>query len=198
MNGRPCGASIHFRGKLLIPPDVHAAGRDFIGFVRAAREFCRRLFIFGAGLYVSGIARLRGSRACSADGQQDCRCAVRRVGDVGAVVVARGLAAGAASLRGCAVRLRRNGRGLAADAASRWNVAVGALPASLFPLNNSVFAPSQKHLMHLECIKRAYYVRPTTTHVRRRIGWLLPVLCASFVNIFKTLLLHVALLPEKW
>ena len=77
MNGRPCGASIHFRWKLLIPPDVHAAGRDFIGIVRAGREFCRRLFIFGAGLHVSGIARLRGSRACSADGQQDFRCAVR-------------------------------------------------------------------------------------------------------------------------
>ena len=86
----------------------------------------------------------------------------------------------------------------AAGAASRWDVAGGALPTSLFPLNNNVFAPSQKHLMHLECIKRAYYVRPTTAHVRRRIGWLLPVLCTSFVNIFKTLLLHVALLPEKW
>ena len=86
----------------------------------------------------------------------------------------------------------------AAGAASRWNVAVGALPASLFPLNNSVFAPSQKHLMHLECIKRACNIRLNAAHVRRKIGWLLPVLCTSFVNIFKTLLLHVALLPEKW
>ena len=198
MNGRPCGASIHFRGKMLIPPDVHAAGRDFIGFVRAAREFCRRLFIFGAGLYVSGIARLRGSRACSADGQQDCRCAVRRVGDVGAVVVARGLAAVPHRYGGALCALDLAGGGLAAGAASRWNVAVGALPASLFPLNNSVFAPSQKHLMHLECIKRACNIRLNAAHVRRKIGWLLPVLCTSFVNIFKTLLLHVALLPEKW
>ena len=157
------------RGKLLIPPDVHAAGRDFIGFVRAAREFCRRLFVFGAGLHVSGIARLRGSRACSADGQQDFRCAVRRVGDVGAMSRPRGLAAEAASLRGCAVRLRPHGRGLAAEAASRWNVAVGALPASLFPLNNNVFAPSQKHLMRLARIKRACYIRLNATHVRRRI-----------------------------
>ena len=78
---------------MLIPPDVHAAGRDFIGIVRAGREFCRRLFIFGAGLYVSGIARLRGSRACSADGQQDCRCAVRRGVERVRGVVARGLAA---------------------------------------------------------------------------------------------------------
>ena len=30
----------------------------------------------------------------------------------------------------------------------------------LFPLNNSVFAPPQKHLMHLECIKRACSLRP--------------------------------------
>ena len=169
MNGRPCGASIHFRGKLLIPPDVHAAGRDFIGIVRAAREFCRRLFVFGAGLHVSGIARLRGSRACNSQQTQRFRCAVRRVGDVGAVSRALWLAAEAASLRGCAVRLRRNGRGLAADAASRWNVAVGALPASLFPLNNSVFAPSQKHLMRLARIKRACYVRTRAAHVRRRI-----------------------------
>ena len=197
MNGRPCGASIHFRGKLLIPPDVHAAGRDFIAIFRAAREFCRRLFIFGAGLYVSGIARLRGSRACSADGQEDCRCAVRGVGDVGALVVARGLAAEAASLRGCAVRLRRNGRGLAA-VPHRYGGALCARRPTFFPLNNSVFAPSQKHLMHLECIKRACYVRTRAAHVRRKIGWLLPVLCTSFVNIFKTLLLHVALLPEKW
>ena len=108
-----------------------------------------KAFYFWCNTDVSGIARLRGSRACSADGQQDFRCAVR-------------------------------------------------LRPTFFPLNNIVFAPSQKHLMHLECIKRAYYVRPTTAHVRRRIGWLLPVLCTSFVNIFKTLLLHVALLPEKW
>ena len=188
------------RGKLLIPPDVHAAGRDFIGIVRAGREFCRRLFVFGAGLHVSGIARLRGSRACSADGQQDCRCAVRRVGDVGAVSRALWLAAEAASRRTCAVRLRPHGRGSRLEP-HRYGGALCALDLAgvyLFPLNNNVFAPSQKHLMHLECIKRAYYVRPTTTHVRRRIGWLLPVLCASFVNIFKTLLLHVALLPEKW
>ena len=35
-------------------------------------------FLFWCDTDVSGIARLRGSRACSADGQQDCRCAVRR------------------------------------------------------------------------------------------------------------------------
>ena len=150
MNGRPCGASIHFRGKLLIPPDVHAAGRDFIGIVRAAREFCRRLFVFGAGLHVSGIARLRGSRACSADGQQDCRCAVRRVGDVGALVVARGLAA----------------------EPHRYERALCALDHTgvyLFPLNNNVFAPSQKHLMRLARIKRACNVRKRSAHVRCRI-----------------------------
>ena len=194
----PAGRPFILGGKLLIPPDVHAAGRDFIAIFRAAREFCRRLFYLGAGLYVSGIARLRGARACNSQQTQRFRCAVRRVGDVGAVSRSARARGGAASLRGCAVRLRPHGRGLAAEAASRWDVAGGALPASLFPLNNSVFAPSQKHLMHLECIKRAYYVRPTTAHVRRRIGWLLPVLCTSFVNIFKTLLLHVALLPEKW
>ena len=155
-------------------------------------------FLFWCGTDVSGIARLRGSRACNSQQTQRFRCAVRRVGDVGAVSRALWLAAEAASLRGCAVRLRPHGRGLAADAASRWNVAVGALPASLFPLNNSVFAPSQKHLMHLECIKRACNIRLNAAHVRRKIGWLLPVLCTSFVNIFKTLLLHVALLPEKW
>ena len=165
MNGRPCGASIHFRGKLLIPPDVHAAGRDFIGIVRAAREFCRRLFIWCVS-GVSGIARLRGSRACSADGQQDCRCAVRRVGDVGAVSRSARARGGAASRRTCAVRLRPSGRGLAAGAASRWSVAVGALP-TLFPLNNIVFAPPQKHLMRLARIKRAYDVRTRAAHVRR-------------------------------
>ena len=176
MNGRPCGASIHFRGKLLIPPDVHAAGRDFIAIVRAAREFCRRLFIFGAGLHVSGIARLRGSRACSADGQQDCRCAVR----------------------GGVERVRLVDRSGSRLEPHRYGGALCARRPTFFPLNNSVFSPSQKHLMHLECIKRARYVRTRAAHVRRKIGWLLPVLCTSFVNIFKTLLLHVALLPEKW
>ena len=106
-------------------------------------------FLFGAGLYVSGIARLRGSRACSADGQQDCRCAVRRVGDVGAVSRALWLAAEAASHRTCAVRLRPHRR------------------LSLSPLNNIVFAPPQKHLMRLARIKRACYVRTRAAHVRR-------------------------------
>ena len=96
---------------MLIPPDVHAAGRDFIGIVRAAREFCRRLFVFGAGLHVSGIARLRGSRACNSQQTQRFRCAVRRGVERVRGVVARGLAAEAASLRGCAVRLRPSGRG---------------------------------------------------------------------------------------
>ena len=114
----------------------------YLNFSRCARILLKA-FYFGAGLYVSGIARLRGSRACSADGQQDCRCAVRRVGDVGALVVARGLAAEAASLRGCAVRLRPHGR------------------LSLSPLNNNVFAPPQKLLMRLARIKRAYNLRPT-------------------------------------
>ena len=123
---------------MLIPPDVHAAGRDFIGFVRAAREFCRRLFIFGAGLHVSGIARLRGSRACNSQQTQRFRCAVRGVGDVGALVVARGLAAVPHRVRRALCALDHTG-------------------VYLFPLNNSVFAPSQKHLMHLECIKWACY-----------------------------------------
>ena len=173
MNGRPCGASIHFRGKLLIPPDVHAAGRDFIAIVRAAREFCRRLFVFGAGLHVSGIARLRGSRACSADGQQDCRCAVRLRVKVGAMNLLLWLAAEAASLRGCAVRLNPHGRGLAA-VPHRYGGALCALDlaggGSLFPLNNIVFAPSQKHLMRLARIKRACNLRPTAAHVRREGG----------------------------
>ena len=127
---------------------------------------------------------------------------------------------GAASLRGCAVRLRPHGRGsfpfeqqrfcalaktldascahqegvlrpnargtrpslraptcdarmeplwLAAGAASRWNVAVGALLTYLFPLNNSVLPPPAKLLMRLARIKRACYVRPAAAHVRRRI-----------------------------
>ena len=41
---------------------------------------------------------------------------------------------------------------------------------SLFPLNNIVFAPPQKHLMHLECIKRACYLRTRAAHVRREGG----------------------------
>ena len=180
MNGRPCGASIHFRGEIVNPARrTRRRAGFYCNFSRGARILLKAFYL-GAGLYVSGIARLRGSRACSADGQQDFRCAVRRVGDVGAVSWALWLAAEAASLRGCAVRLRPHRR------------------LSLSPLNNNVFAPPQKHLMHLECIKRACYVRTRTAHVRRKIGWLLLVLCTSFVNIFKTLLLHVALLPEKW
>ena len=62
---------------------------------------------------------------------------MRRVGDVGALSRPLWLAAEAASHRTCAVRLR----------------------STFFPLNNIVFAPPQKHLMHLECIKRAYNVR---------------------------------------
>ena len=165
---------------MLIPPDVHAAGRDFIGIVRAAREFCRRLFVFWCWIARFGHSPLAGvaGMLCRRTARLQVRCAPgggRGCGESGAL--ARG---GAASRRGCAVRLRPHRR------------------LSLFPLNNSVFAPSQKHLMHLECIKRACYVRTRAAHVRRKIGWLLPVLCTSFVNIFKTLLLHVALLPEKW
>ena len=97
------------RGKLLIPPDVHAAGRDFIGIVRAAREFCRRLFIlvlfrrFGhsplagvAGMLCRRTARLQVR--CAPGGGRGC---------VGCGARARG---GAASLRTCAVRLRPHGR----------------------------------------------------------------------------------------
>ena len=47
----------------------------------------------------------------------------------------------------------------AAGAASRWNVAVGALLTYLFPLNNSVLPPPAKHLMRLARIKRAYHVK---------------------------------------
>ena len=136
------------RGKLLIPPDVHAAGRDFIEIVRAAREFCRRLFCFGAGLHVSGIARLRGSRACSADGQQNCRCAVRGVGGRGCVGCGARARGGAASRRTCAVRLRWSGRGLAADAASRWGCAVRLRPHGRlsFPFEQQRFAAPGKTL----------------------------------------------------
>ena len=38
---------------------------------------------------------------------------------------------------------------------------------SLFPLNNIVFAPPQKHLMRLARIKRACNVRTRAAHVRR-------------------------------
>ena len=60
---------------------------------------------------------------------------------------------------GCAVRLRPSGRGLAAvpHRVGRALCALDLAGVYLFPLNNSVFAPSQKHLMHLECIKRACY-----------------------------------------
>ena len=65
---------------------------------------------------------------------------------VGCGARARG---GAASRRTCAARLRPHRR------------------LSLFPLNNIVFAPPQKHLMRLARIKRAYYLRTRAAHVRR-------------------------------
>ena len=99
-------------------------------------------------MYVSGIARLRGSRACSADGQQDFRWAVRRVGDVGAVSRALWLAAVPHRYGGALCALDHTG-------------------VYLFPLNNIVFAPPQKLLMRLARIKRAYNVRTCAAHVRR-------------------------------
>ena len=97
------------RGKLLIPPDVHAAGRDFIGIVRAGREFCRRL-LFWCWIARFGHSPLAGvaGMLCRRTARLQVRCAP--VGDVGAVSRALWLAAEAASLRGCAVRLRPHGR----------------------------------------------------------------------------------------
>ena len=103
-------AAFSFEGEIVNPARRTRRRAGFYWNCSRCARILPKAFYFGAGLHVSGIARLRGSRACSADGQQDCRCAVRRVGDVGAVsrsALARG---GAASLRGCAVRLRPSGR----------------------------------------------------------------------------------------
>ena len=87
---------------------------------------------------------------CRRTARLQVRCAP--VGDVGAVSRVLWLAA----------EPHRYGRALCA-----LDLAGGG---SLFPLNNIVFAPSQKHLMRLARIKRAYYVRTRAAHVRREGG----------------------------
>ena len=74
------------------------------------------------------------------------------------MVVARGLAAEPHRYERALCALDHTG-GLAAGAASRRTCAVRLRP-TFFPLNNIVFAPPQKLLMRLARIKRACCVRP--------------------------------------
>ena len=123
--------------------------REFYCNCSRGARILPKAFCFGCWIARFGHSPLAGvaGMLCRRTARLQVRCARgggRGCGESGAL--ARG---GAASLRGCAVRLRPHRR------------------LSLSPLNNNVFAPTQKLLMRLARIKRAYNVRTCAAHVRR-------------------------------
>ena len=133
--------------------------REFYCNCSRGARILPKAFCFGCWIARFGHSPLAGvaGMLCRRTAKLQVRCA--RGGGRGCVGCGARARGGAASLRTCAVRLRRSGRGSRLKP-HRVGRALCARRPTFSPLNNSVFAPPQKHLMHLECIKRACDLRP--------------------------------------